>query len=376
MFFHCASHRLNLVVNHLNSVSEIRNTISTVKVIINFFRESAVRRKYAPNIPAFCETRWSEKYKSIRIFKNHIEVLLESLVTLSNQGNSETRNKAFLLHCTATKPMFIVSVLIIAKYSALLEPVVNALQAKSLDLLKCADHIRTLTSIIKKHREDVDAELTDILADATILAQKLNIALEVPIVGQRSNLLASTFSQYCKRSIFIPYLDSLITLLQERFSDENSPAFALHSLHPKNMKKMSINDLNANLKQVSDFYELENLDNEFTIWHEIWKSKNLSNEELEQLEISDLVDEAETFLPTIKHALHISMAQPCTTCSIERSFSTLRRVKTWLRSSMGEGRLNGLCMLSVHRRLVKENERFDSEVIDKFANSNIRKLML
>lgn len=63
LYFHCASHRLNLVVNDLNQVPEIRNTIGTIKDIINFFRESSLRRKYVPNIPALCETRWSQKYK-------------------------------------------------------------------------------------------------------------------------------------------------------------------------------------------------------------------------------------------------------------------------------------------------------------------------
>lgn len=57
LYFHCASHRLNLVVNDLNSVALVRNTISTIKNIINFFRESIPRRKYVPNIHAFCETR-------------------------------------------------------------------------------------------------------------------------------------------------------------------------------------------------------------------------------------------------------------------------------------------------------------------------------
>jgi hypothetical protein len=38
LFFHCASHKLNLVVNDLNYVPEIRNTISTAKDTINFFR--------------------------------------------------------------------------------------------------------------------------------------------------------------------------------------------------------------------------------------------------------------------------------------------------------------------------------------------------
>ena len=60
------------------------------------------------------------------------------------------------------------------------------------------------------------------------------------------------------------------------------------------------------------------------------------------LDLRDIIKDTETFFPTVKHALQISMAQPCTTCTIERSFSTLRRVKTWLRSTTGENRLNGM----------------------------------
>ena len=36
-FVHCAAHRLNLVVNDLNSVAEVHNVIGTVKTIIKFF---------------------------------------------------------------------------------------------------------------------------------------------------------------------------------------------------------------------------------------------------------------------------------------------------------------------------------------------------
>jgi hypothetical protein len=34
--------------------------------------------------------------------------------------------------------------------------------------------------------------------------------------------------------------------------------------------------------------------------------------------------------------------------SAERNFSTLRKVKTWLRSRMDEDRLTSLCLLNVH----------------------------
>lgn len=39
VFVHCASHRLNLVLNELNSVPCVRNTIGIIKETINFFKE-------------------------------------------------------------------------------------------------------------------------------------------------------------------------------------------------------------------------------------------------------------------------------------------------------------------------------------------------
>ena len=40
---------------------------------------------------------------------------------------------------------------------------------------------------------------------------------------------------------------------------------------------------------------------------------------------------------------------PSTNATSERSFSTLRRVKTYLRSTMGQERLNHLMILNVHK---------------------------
>ena len=42
---------------------------------------------------------------------------------------------------------------------------------------------------------------------------------------------------------------------------------------------------------------------------------------------------------------------PVTSCDDEQTFGLFRRVKTSLRSTMGEERLNGLAMLLVHRNI-------------------------
>lgn len=152
----------------LNPVSGIRNTISTIKDIMKFFRESILRRKYAPNIPTFCETRWSQKYKSIGIFKKNFEMLIVGLDTLKKEGNAATRSSAFQLHSAATKSQFIICVFIKAQYSALLVPVVNAMQSKSIDLFVCVKHIQKILTILKSHREKSHEIIKEIMDDIDI----------------------------------------------------------------------------------------------------------------------------------------------------------------------------------------------------------------
>ena len=53
--------------------------------------------------------------------------------------------------------------------------------------------------------------------------------------------------------------------------------------------------------------------------------------------------------PAINKVLTIFLTIPVGSVSCERSFSALRRLKTWTCSSMTEERLNGLAMLMVHR---------------------------
>jgi hypothetical protein len=71
-FFYYASHRLNLVVNDLNAVTEIQNIVGLIKEVFIFFRKNVLRRKLVTNIPLLCDTCWSAKYKSISIFADNI----------------------------------------------------------------------------------------------------------------------------------------------------------------------------------------------------------------------------------------------------------------------------------------------------------------
>jgi len=49
-FFHCASHCLNLVINDLNSLAEVRNCIGKIKEVTTFVRDRSLRRNIVGSI--------------------------------------------------------------------------------------------------------------------------------------------------------------------------------------------------------------------------------------------------------------------------------------------------------------------------------------
>ncbi|CAI6360343.1 unnamed protein product [Macrosiphum euphorbiae] len=69
------------------------------------------------------------------------------------------------------------------------------------------------------------------------------------------------------------------------------------------------------------------------------------------------------FYPNIWCLISILATLPVSTSSAERSFSTLRRLKTYLRNSCSEDRLTGLALLSVHRGIQIDIE----EIINTFS---------
>jgi len=97
--------------------------------------------------------------------------------------------------------------------------------------------------------------------------------------------------------------------------------------------------------------------------------------ETEMSTVEDMLNAAK-FVPTIQAVLLKSLSFPVTTATIERSFSALRRVKTWLRSTMSESRISGLCMLSIHREKLKHSEDFITHVIEKFGQDSRRLVFL
>jgi len=182
----------------------------------------------------------------------------------------------------------------------------------------------------------------------------------------RANVLADYAESYFKVNIFIPYVDSLILSLKERFLEENEVPYFVFQLLPEYMSNFDENRCRSLTEKISKkcISFLDNFAAESMIWYDnrsnIQKSKN----------VLDILKEAEIFYPSVFSAICIGLSFPAITCTAERSFSILRRVKTWIRSNMTNERLDALCMMNIHKSKIIDlinNNKYYEEIVDRFG---------
>lgn len=76
--------------------------------------------------------------------------------------------------------------------------------------------------------------------------------------------------------------------------------------------------------------------------------------------------------PNLWTALRICLTLPVTVAEAERSFSKLKLIKSYLRSTMSQERLSGLAVISINHAIAGQISYDD--VIDDFASRKARKV--
>ena len=120
-------------------------------------------------------------------------------------------------------------------------------------------------------------------------------------------------------------------------------------------------------------YLIFNLRRHIQSYEEITGKKAKNWEALELLQWTIKREYAE-YLPNLTIALRIFLTMCVSIASSERSFSKLKLIKTYLRSTMSEARLTNLAMLAIERQTA-ETINFD-DVIRDFAAVKARKITL
>lgn len=370
LFIHCYAHQLNLVLLHSSKqIQDVKLFICNLTSFKTFFARSPLRmeelRKAGFAIPSGSDTRWNFHSRSVfSIFKNyHTLKQIMNFVKSSEKFDPESTNLAIGFNKILDNPKFVLMLCLFYKIFIFSDHLYSVLQSKFL----------SNPAICFQEVEQTIKNISKLRSDETVYF----CTNECKELLMNRDIGDNTISNF-KRVAF-EVLDTIIVQLKERFNDIDRLSFIdllnqkMYSEYLKKCPKHLFQKLNETYPSI---FNLPKLENELLVIY----SCDIKHK-LEPLKLFNYICDNElndVFSETFK-LLKLLFTIPVTTASSERSMSTLKRIKTYLRNSMGNERLSALSTLSIEKDIVgncSKYPHFKDKVIDHFATSKTRRLDL
>lgn len=378
-FFINNSHKRKVILKSAISVKETNNLLSDLELHEENLLTESNRRQ---GLPSLCETRWLSRVDSIStllVKYDQIIAALENIVSESS-GTSRSDAESYLKQMSGFG--FIMAAVIVQYILAYIRPLSVALQSKQCDLIKAHNECQNLIKVIQEQRDDNNFHRLFLRA-TTLLKSNFGDQEEpeTPRASSskkqkyRANAPATSAEDYYKVNVYYPFVDHVIAHLQSRFPQELKNALLGFHLMPEHLHSLTEEEENDIMKEFQ-----EDLPAPQSFLQELhrWKQSTSNMEPGVNRDISELLSTLATrdYYPNVHAVLSLLLTLPVGSCSCERSFSALRLLKTWTRTSIRETRLNGLALTYVHREnpLVKDINPL--EILQLWDASMHRKITL
>lgn len=155
------------------------------------------------------------------------------------------------------------------------------------------------------------------------------------------------------KQLYFQVIDTIKGMLNERFQDHESFEF-LDLINPKVFRtwegEVPSNKIDLLKQKYGLLFDIPMLKNQLSF---IYRDKDFHKGSA--MEILKYIFEfnLQSCLPEVVKLLKLNGVSTVSSASVERSFSCLKRVKTYLRGTMGQNRLSGLCRISIHKDILK-----------------------
>ena len=180
------------------------------------------------------------------------------------------------------------------------------------------------------------------------------------------------------RILYYEILDHILMEMEVRFQDCEKLKFVCLVDNTKFEKYKSCFP-SSELESLHEYFgpvipKTQRLKNELALLYEDVRYRNISAAEVFKL----LHEDKDIFMEAYK-LFSLVLTLPSTTASVERSFSCLKRLKTYVRNTISQERLSSLANISIQKELLLQLVRtqpFFEDIIDKFAALKDRRINL
>jgi hypothetical protein len=369
LYVHCGAHCINLVsLNVCEAVAPVRDVMQLLQELGSLFSQSIrCRTTFAKiaesnndgifrvkQIRPLCPTRWLVRVSAIQALVTQYELVLSCLEEISSipASGSNVAARASGLYSQLCQGSTLLALKMALKVFGPLEMLNRSLQARYQTVSGMLEAVSETLSSLRYLRDDIAFEQLITDTEQVIAENKLE-ELKVPrqrkppqrYTGDAIAHVATTVCEYY-RPLYFLLLDTAIQQLEERFHRNLN-------LH----KYMALENilLSETCKNITDDL-LEYKDVE---WPDLQIQLELFKRKRPITSLSDAVSALKCMPPELRaeyseveKLVCLLLVSPAASAEAERSFSTLRRLKTWLRSTMTQQRLNSLAVCHVHQEVL------------------------
>lgn len=368
-FVHCYAHQLNLIMSKAASVNaQVRVFFGNLQDIPGFFSNSPQRvevlnKIVSRKIPHGSTTRWNFNIRTINVVFENRESLIECMEEIvENFTQTTVCSAANSIRRTLQDPVFVFWLTFFHHVMPHVDILFNQLQKRKTDPTEVKHNLNKFEESIVHIRNTIDEIVNEGL---NMVCSELSSKRKRPGNSRLDNRVAAL--EVCDnitnsiqdRFIFKDHLIAASLFFSEQFVDycgkfPEDKLTTICSIYPTLEKQQLRTELSVIFSR-SDCREMKGA---------LPFLKFLINNNLE------------TTMRETKKLLEIVVTTPMTTAEAERCFSTLKRIKTFLRNTMSEDRLIALSMISIEKKFISEIEKFNEKVIEKFATRKERRIEL
>lgn len=382
-FVPCCPHNLNLAIEHAaESSNEAKNFFGIINRLYKLFGKStkrwAILEKHVQiTLKSLSETRWSARADATRTVVEQLPEVIDALFAVSEDitCDSETSSKVTSLVQAIETFDFLVSLVVWHKVLNTVNQASVILQSRNLSI---GDAVRVVTAVKEEMKQYRLNGFQVAVEKAKELAEKIDIpptfpehrtrrrkrlpgemAMDEPLTGEE------------KFRFFNCLVDTVISETEERFSYLRECNRLFHILEDiRNVQKTSHHrEACEELAEFVGGIDGGELDSEFE-----FLSRMLPEDLKTPSEVLDfLVDrDMKSAFPNTTAACQVFLTVPFSVASAERSFSKMKLIKTYLRSTMSQERLSALAVLSIENRTARQVDY--SDIIARFAAAKTRRI--
>lgn len=260
----------------------------------------------------------------------------------------------------------------------------EALQQKTQNIINAMTLVRAMKVQLQSLREDKWETFLESVKSFCVdnFIEVPNMEDRIPIRGRsRREGQSVTYFHLYRVEIFCGVIDLISQEMENRFTEGNTELLTcIGSLDPRN----SFADFDpTKLLRLAQFYpddfslmDQERLGNQLDNFIFDVKSDKIFSElrDLGELAIKMVKTHRHTAYPLIYRLIELALVLPIATASVERVFSAMKIVKSYLRNRMGDEWLNDSMVVYIEKAIFSSVD--DEAILQRYQNMQTRRIQL